>query len=180
MALTYIAAAVALAGSIFNAKKLRIGFGFWIISNGYWIVRNLFIGEYAQAILFVVNTAVAVYGFIKWKQPYRDLEKFYVREDQELVTWVYYNPDSASNGQYVINDIDFDLIIDAESTSFSVDEFFHYIGANCRQYFSDKGTRAFKTEDRDHRKKKAAYIGVNGDTMMGLITLANKREEIYG
>jgi len=177
--LTYIMTAVALAGSILNARKLRIGFVFWIVSNSYLIVRNLFIGEYAQAILFVVNTAIAVYGFIKWTRSYRELDRFFVNPNRKMVNWVYYNPGSESGRQYVTNYFSFDTILEAEINSYSTDEFFDYIRTHCKQYFSDGGTREFKADDCDHRKKKADYTGADDDTMMVLVALADK-EKAHG
>jgi len=161
-----------LVGSFLNARKMRIGFALWSLSNSYLIIRNIMIGEYAQAALFVANTGISIYGLIKWKSPYRDTEKFYVRPDPELVRWIYYNPDSDSGGQYVENVFGYDLIRTAKAESFSMEEFFEYIQGNCTQYLTDKGTPDFRFYDRTHRREKADFTDVTEETMNRLIRLA--------
>ena len=177
MILTCIMAGITLVGSVLNARKLRIGFLFWSVTNFYWIVRNFMIGEYAQAAVYAVNLCISIYGFVKWVAPYRNINKFYVREEQELITWVYYNPDSNAGGQYILNEFDFNLVYEAESNSDSSYEFFEFIGLRCKQYLSDKGTYDFKVKDREHRRKKASFTGANEDTMLALIALTKQGNE---
>jgi len=170
-------AGITLAGSLLNAKKLRVGFLFWSVTNFYWIVRNLIIGEYAQSAVYAVNLCISVYGFVKWTMPYRKLDKFYVREERELITWVYYNPNSHAGGQYVFNEFDYNLVYDAESNSDSSHEFFEYIGLRCKQFLSYKGNKDFRIDDREHRRKKASFTGANEDTMLALIALTKQEKE---
>lgn len=172
--LTYIMAGITLAGSVFNAKKLRIGFLLWSISNIWWIWRNIVISEYAQSVVYVVNLCISLYGFIKWSTPYRSIDKFYVRKDQGIVTWVYYNPDAEAGGQYVFKEFDLSLIWAAESNSYEPDEFFEYLDMYSKYTLSDKGTVDFKLADRAHKRSKAALTNCTADTMMGLISMARE------
>lgn len=42
-----------------------------------------------------------------------ELDKFYVNRESEQVTWVYYNPDSSSGGQFVYTYMSYDDIFNA-------------------------------------------------------------------
>lgn len=66
--LTYVMMVIALAGSFLNAKQRREGFLLWIGTNGFWIIHNLSVAEYAQAILYVANLIISIMGFINWKK----------------------------------------------------------------------------------------------------------------
>ena len=132
------------------------------------------IGEYAQSVVYVANLCISLYGFVKWTTPYRDIDKFYVRENQGLVTWVYYNPDADAGGQYVFNEFDFSLVWAAESNSYDTAEFFEYLGMYSKQFLADKRTMDFKSADREHKRRKAAFENCTADTMMGLIALTRK------
>jgi hypothetical protein len=172
--LTYIMAGITLAGSVFNAKKMRIGFLLWSITNFFWIARNITVGEYAQAVVYIANLCISVYGFVKWATPYRSLDKFYVRENQGLVTWVYYNPDAGAGGQYIFNEFDFSLVLAAESNAFGPEEFFEYLDMYSKHNSTDKGTVDFRLAERAHKRSKTALTNCTADTMFGLIELARK------
>ena len=64
--LTYIVAAVAVAGTVLNVKRLRAGFGVWCATNLFWIIHNAAISEWAQAGIYCVNLALSAWGFIRW------------------------------------------------------------------------------------------------------------------
>lgn len=66
--LTYVMMVIALVGSYLNAKQRREGFLLWMITNGFWIIHNLTVSEYAQAILYAANMVIAIMGFINWKK----------------------------------------------------------------------------------------------------------------
>ena len=61
-------AAVGLFGTVLNTKRRRESFLIWAVTNSFFTCYNLFIGEYAQSILFVVNAMISVIGFINWKR----------------------------------------------------------------------------------------------------------------
>ena len=64
--LSGIMSGVALAGTILNAERHKVGFIFWFISNLYMAVRFYVIGEYAQAVLFFVYFILAIRGIFAW------------------------------------------------------------------------------------------------------------------
>lgn len=66
--LTYVMMVIALIGSYLNAKQHREGFLLWMLTNGFWIIHNLTVSEYAQAILYMANMVIAIMGFINWKK----------------------------------------------------------------------------------------------------------------
>jgi len=65
---TYVFALLALVGSVLNARKKRIGFIFWIITNLYWVIHNIICAEYAQAFIYMANTVISIFGLINWKK----------------------------------------------------------------------------------------------------------------
>lgn len=72
--LSWVMSAVALTGTIFNAERDVRGFLFWVISNMYMTIRFAYIGEYAQACLFLVYTVLAVRGIIAWTKKERQFK----------------------------------------------------------------------------------------------------------
>lgn len=58
---------VALSGAWLNARKNVYGFCLWLISNGYWVIHNIIIKEYAQAFLYFAFFGMAIYGMYKWQ-----------------------------------------------------------------------------------------------------------------
>ena len=41
---------------------------FWIVSNTGFLVMNVLTGNYAEAVLFFVNTLVSISGIITWRK----------------------------------------------------------------------------------------------------------------
>lgn len=65
---TWIATAIAIIGSILNAKRNIVGFYFWLLSNFMYAMINAYLNIWAQSILFVFNMGVCVWGLINWKK----------------------------------------------------------------------------------------------------------------
>lgn len=63
----WVMALVSLIGTLLNIQKIRWGFGFWMISNLYWQMHNVYLEEYAQAVLYGVFFVLSVVGFLSWK-----------------------------------------------------------------------------------------------------------------
>jgi len=59
-------AAVAIMGTILNAKQIRFGFILWMVTNAVFIVNNLYHQIYSQAALFTVYFGLAVFGWVSW------------------------------------------------------------------------------------------------------------------
>lgn len=74
---------------------------------------------------------------------FMDQDRIYLNLDTDRIEWMYYNPDSVSEGQFVTNVFDRDLLEEAMENGMDADEIFDYIGSSCRQYLSDKGTDFF-------------------------------------
>lgn len=66
--LSWIMSAVALAGTVMNAEMSIYGFLFWLVSNLYMVIRFAYIGEYAQATLFIIYFLLAIRGIVVWQR----------------------------------------------------------------------------------------------------------------
>jgi membrane protein implicated in regulation of membrane protease activity len=75
--------AVALFGTILNAEKNIFGFAFWLVSNMYMTIRFAYIGEYAQAVLFLVYTVLAVRGIIAWRRKEHQTKSWNLLNEEE-------------------------------------------------------------------------------------------------
>lgn len=65
--ISYIITAITLIGTIGNSFQKKWCFYIWIPTNLFWVIYNICIGQYAQAILYSVNTATSIIGLLKWK-----------------------------------------------------------------------------------------------------------------
>ena len=71
----YIAYAVTIAtiiGTVANSFGKRWCFPIWMCTNGFWCVYNIGITQYAQALLYAFNFAMAIVGLFVWKTENRD------------------------------------------------------------------------------------------------------------
>ncbi len=67
----YIAYAVTIAtiiGTVANSFGKRWCFPIWMCTNGFWCVYNIGITQYAQALLYAFNFAMAIVGLFVWKR----------------------------------------------------------------------------------------------------------------
>lgn len=62
----WLIAALSIAGGVLNVLKNRWGFVLWIAANLAWIVVDVVYGLWAQIPVWVVFTAISVWGFVKW------------------------------------------------------------------------------------------------------------------
>lgn len=58
--------ALSLLGNVFIIKKNVTGQWLWLISNIGWISYNMHHSHQGQAFLFLVYTALCVWGIITW------------------------------------------------------------------------------------------------------------------
>lgn len=70
-------------------------------------------------------------------------DHFYVDLPSQQVEWIYYNPDAAAGGQYVINYFDRATFETALKQFETAEEIFDYIGSVSKQDLADKGTQFF-------------------------------------
>lgn len=59
---------LSVTGVILNAKKKRICFIIWLITNTSWAIVDFSHGLWEQGALFVVYVALAIYGWFNWKK----------------------------------------------------------------------------------------------------------------
>ena len=71
---------------------------------------------------------------------FMDQDRIYLDLDNDRIEWMYYNPDSVSEGQFVTNVFDEDLLKEAIERMTDAEDAFDFIGSSCTQYLSDKGT----------------------------------------
>ena len=70
-------------------------------------------------------------------------DRFYVDEEKGEVTWLYFNPDSTSGGQFVENVVTLEQIIALkENEDYTV--FFDKLGSEARQTLVDVGDEDFR------------------------------------
>lgn len=65
--MTWIVAAVSLWATWLNARKVRLCFALWFVTNACWAVVNVSHGIYARACLDAIYTGLAVYGWFAWR-----------------------------------------------------------------------------------------------------------------
>ena len=66
--LSWVMSGIALAGTVLNAEMNILGFLFWLVSNLYMTIRFAYIGEYAQATLFLIYFLLAIRGIVVWQK----------------------------------------------------------------------------------------------------------------
>lgn len=66
--LSWLMSGIALIGTILNAERNIVGFLFWLVSNLYMTIRFAYIGEYAQALLFLIYFLLAIRGIVVWQK----------------------------------------------------------------------------------------------------------------
>lgn len=70
-------------------------------------------------------------------------DAFFLDDESQTVTWMYYNPDSNSGGQYVTNTLSYDDVIEAARQYEGAGDFFDYLGGIAKQELADVGTEWF-------------------------------------
>jgi hypothetical protein len=61
--LTWVSVGIALFGSYLNATlRLKLCYILWLFSNGFLLIHNINIKEYAQATMYVVYCIITLIG----------------------------------------------------------------------------------------------------------------------
>lgn len=79
-------------------------------------------------------------------------DAFFINKENESITWIYFNPDSFSGGQYVTNMLSFDEIRKAAQDHKSAGDFFDYLGSIANQTLADVGTEWFVEAENAFRQ----------------------------
>ncbi|MGQ0614995.1 MAG: nicotinamide mononucleotide transporter [Planctomycetaceae bacterium] len=64
--MTWLVAALSLAGTVLNIRRVRACFLIWAATNTAWAVYDFAHGLPAQGCLMVVYAGLAVWGWIAW------------------------------------------------------------------------------------------------------------------
>lgn len=73
-----------------------------------------------------------------------DIDVFFIDEDRLTLEWIYYNPDSESEGQFVENRIEIYDVIRAFYETETPEEFFGRLLIDARCFLFDKGEECFE------------------------------------
>lgn len=85
-------------------------------------------------------------------------DRFYVDKEKGEVTWLYFNPDSTSKGQFIENIITFEQIIEhKDNLDYSV--FFDKLGSEAKQYIVDSDDKEFKDVAYHYLTDKYTFRG---------------------
>lgn len=93
---------------------------------------------------------------------------FYLFEDGRI-HWIYYNPDSVSEGQYVLLIFTTEDIIEASNLTNNKDDFFDYIQEYAKEYLIDRGSEDF--ESYEYSREIPDIVGFNGEVYEKLLDL---------
>lgn len=66
--ISYVITAITLIGTLGNSFQKIWCFYIWIPTNLFWVVYNIVIGQYQQAIIYTVNCITSIIGLIKWSE----------------------------------------------------------------------------------------------------------------
>lgn len=101
-------------------------------------------------------------------------DAFFINKENESITWIYFNPDSVSGGQYVTNMLSFDEIRKATQDYESADDFFDYLGNIANQTLADVGTEWFEEAENAFRQTPD-LTNCSTETMEKLTALTEER-----
>lgn len=101
-------------------------------------------------------------------------DAFFINKENESITWIYFNPDSVSGGQYVTNMLSFDEIRKATQDYESADDFFDYLGSIANQTLADVGTEWFEEAENAFRQTPD-LTNCSTETMEKLTALTEER-----
>lgn len=104
-----------------------------------------------------------------------DVDKFYVNPEAENVTWIYYNPDSSSGGQFVYTYMSYDDIFNAMEK----DDPLEYLTETCEQSLLDRGTEGFDGVVEEFMTDSEDISSRDEDYLDKLYALTEPRFAIY-
>ena len=104
-------------------------------------------------------------------------DAFFLDDESQTVTWIYYNPDSNSGGQYVTNTLSYDDVIEAARQYESAGDFFDYLGSIAKQELADVGTEWF-TQGEEQFKQTPDFTDCTKATMESVTKRAKNFEMV--
>ena len=104
-------------------------------------------------------------------------DAFFLDDESQTVTWMYYNPDSNSGGQYVTNTLSYDDVIEAARQYEGAGDFFDYLGGIAKQELADVGTEWF-AQAEEQFKQTPDFTDCTKATMESVTKRAKKFEMV--
>ena len=104
-------------------------------------------------------------------------DAFFLDDESQTVTWMYYNPDSNSGGQYVTNTLSYDDVIEAARQYEGAGDFFDYLGGIAKQELADVGTEWF-TQAEEQFKQTHDFTDCTNATMESVTKRAKNFETV--
>ena len=104
-------------------------------------------------------------------------DAFFLDDESQTVTWMYYNPDSNSGGQYVTNTLSYDDVIEAARQYEGAGDFFDYLGGIAKQELADVGTEWF-TQAEEQFKQTPDFTDCTKATMESVTKRAKNFEMV--
>ena len=104
-------------------------------------------------------------------------DAFFLDDESQTVTWMYYNPDSNSGGQYVTNILSYDDVIEAARQYESAGDFFDYLGSIAKQELADVGTEWF-TQAEEQFEQTPDFTDCTKATMESVTKRAKNFETV--
>ncbi len=65
--ISYVVTILSIVGTVANAFQKRWCFWLWMVTNTFWVIYDIWMGAYGQAVLYVVNCITCVIGLWRWK-----------------------------------------------------------------------------------------------------------------
>ena len=104
-------------------------------------------------------------------------DAFFLDDESQTVTWMYYNPDSNVGGQYVTNTLSYDDVIEATRQYEGAGDFFDYLGSIAKQELADVGTEWF-AQAEEQFKKTPDFTDCTNATMESVTKRAKNFETV--
>ena len=103
-------------------------------------------------------------------------DRFYVNEEKGEVTWLYFNPDSTSGGQFIESIVTFEQISTLrENEDYTV--FFDKLGTEGKQYIIDSDDEEFRDVAIRFLTEKCSFRGYSSASREILVSMADEREK---
>lgn len=104
-----------------------------------------------------------------------DRDLFFNNPDTERITHIYFNPDSVSDGQFVISDINYDQIVSAvEKYSNDPEAFFDYLDSVSNQTLADVGSDYFRDTYEEFYSNEHIAEGFSKEVIEQLTEVAKR------
>ena len=103
-------------------------------------------------------------------------DRFYVDGEKGTVTWIYFNPDSASKGQFIENVVTFEQIAALmENEDYTV--FFDKLGSEAKQYIVDSDDKEFRDTAYRFLTEEYTFRGFGSEAMEQLVSVVENYEQ---